>query len=392
MISPLRKTVLGIYLLSVVAQAQNATYGAEFTFTSFDLAFAKSAEHGRAHTVSTSENDRALEEMRKTVASLCAHRSGAEKCRIEFIKDPRGLPSYRVIYPDGWWWQMALDPGVIEVQTKPSTANELRSLKERMRQDIFATAAKTQLLKSKADPRPGLIPIPQIGGGHIHIGNDSAFGNDAKLFRNFLVDYANHAGLAMGALGNDDINAKAFAHLKPEQRAGFEQAIREFDEGKIKTIKQLASAIETYSYSLGCDLEKNPNKYHAACVQRATNSKMKPHEKTTEIRALRAQRNVDEFLREVELFDARIQMLKNVEEPIPLVNQAAADMDPSKIVSHFYSYITGAGLDPDKYASLLPKDLKHIYEGGEFSPQLLVKNQVRGAPNACQIAIDNMIH
>ena len=376
MFSRRRLSILICFICAGLTQARagDATFGAEFTFTNFDLVFPqKRSSLGHASSVVTEENMSAIEAMARLMMKACANQPEGERCRVRALKDARGAKIYRVEYADDWWWQISPDPSVVEIQTKPSTARELRAMKERIRRDIFATAAKTGLTtKSSGEtPKPGLVPFRKVGGGHIHIGNESAFGNDAKLFRNFLVDYSNHAGLALGALGDDATNAASLGHLTPQSRAGFEDAIRAFDEGRISTIGELATAVESAAYSQDCRGQKVNPKYNALCVQRATDPKMPEAERTTEVRALRAQRTADEFLREVELFDARIKHLKTIDYPIAYNNRAANSFSDPELVSQFHSYIAGAGLNPDEYKSLLPKDLKQVYDNGKFSKQLL---------------------
>jgi len=270
------KTTLFVFCLGLTlssrAFAWPPTFGAEFTFTNGKL---WAASIGKKNVVRTVENEAARNAMTDVLLELCKRRGD---CSISFSNDKYNHKVARVIYNDGWWFQMSLDPSVVEIQTKPSTLKELTAIKDRIQNDIFESAKKVDL-------QPDL----HAGGGHIHIGHKSALDDDARLFRNFVVDYANHPELALGVLEDDLMNAPPIAALTAEQQEAFAEVIERFDQGKIKSIRRLAKEInENVFFTNPHSAIAPPAKYQAMNLSRISYW-FPSADETIEIRALRAQ-------------------------------------------------------------------------------------------------------
>ncbi len=79
----------------------------------------------------------------------------------------------------GFWWNMDLDPGVLEVQAQPIDTAELADgepVAAIMDDDIFGGAAHA-----------GLEARSELGGGHVNVDLESGFGSYKNVLRTFLL-------------------------------------------------------------------------------------------------------------------------------------------------------------------------------------------------------------
>lgn len=284
--------------------------------------------------VFTEANIKAMTAMHNEMSAMCAGRHDCMISDIQHIVESDKIHSFKVNYPEKkFWFMVTMDPGVIEVKMGPATVKTFREMAPIIEKDLYARASAV-----------GLTPPKISGSGHVHIDLKSAFGDDALLFRNFIVDFTNHSELATGVLLRDTYNAPAL-NLDQNKRAAFERVIRDFDEGRITTIDDLARQIQDRVYGKMLD-----RKYQALNLTKILKSDVAA--RTVEIRSIRAERNFEQFVKISEMFEARIEYLKKVGKPIPYQNVAAID-DRVKGVKAFYQYITESGLDYKKYKPLL---------------------------------------
>lgn len=247
-----------------------------------------------------------------------------------------------VRYTDGWWFQISLDPGVVEVQAKPATLDEYLHMENRIQEDIF-DAAK----------RAGLKP-PSFGnitsGGHINIGAMNTFAENSLLLRNFIVDFANHSELASGILLYDNYNAPAF-NRKKDLRMKLSEVLAEYDrslsQGEQWSTDRLVEEIDNRVYGLLFGSKK----YVALSLKEMLHPN--PEARRIEIRSLRAQKNMKDYLKLIKLFQERINYLGTVKEPIPYLNTDPI-RDPYLAVENFYRYVTESKLAYSDYVSFLP--------------------------------------
>ena len=141
-------------------------------------------------------------------------------CEVKVLqKYSNGFDAFTVQYPDGWTYTVGFAPNVLEVTGTMESLAALRSRKSLVEQDIFEVAKEI-----------GLTPAEQVGNGAISFDRQSTFGDDALLFRNFMVDQANHPELAQGVLGNKG-TAPPMAALPAGNKKAFVKAIECFDRG-----------------------------------------------------------------------------------------------------------------------------------------------------------------
>ena len=149
------------------------TFGIELTFTNGYL-IKKGKSEGINHDGS-SANKKARNQWGKTIRKICEERMGSERCVVE-SSERRHYTIYTVRYPaDNWYYNVTVDPLVVEVTAKPMTLDELQHFAYRIHNDIFSFAANVLKVGPWYKRGAGLKPSPTVGGGHIHIGFQSSF-------------------------------------------------------------------------------------------------------------------------------------------------------------------------------------------------------------------------
>ncbi len=121
-----------IFFLHFAALAKDVTFGAEFTFTNDKIIAGARSDS----TVHLPEAAQARDQFRDRVLQVC------QGCYVVEEKNGYKATVHKIVYPDGWYFIIATDPSVVEVQTKPLTVAEYKKMRERIQTDIF-DAAKT---------------------------------------------------------------------------------------------------------------------------------------------------------------------------------------------------------------------------------------------------------
>ncbi|HCM38920.1 MAG: hypothetical protein A2Z97_01105 [Bdellovibrionales bacterium GWB1_52_6] len=327
---------------STRSRAVSIKVGPELTFTNENMLNANWSMPNGDVTAVRAENKEALERYKIKIQELCLRKGCKIEEQFHVWSDGWRTPELRVTYPDGWWFIAGLDTSVLEFQSKEMTLKDLDAFHARIQQDIFDACEEL-----------GLKPKPGVGGGHIHIDLTSAFPEDGRLLRDFLVDYSNHPGLAFGALSLDQGNATPVAKLRSDQKIAFRKVISDFDYGLIRGRNQLAKEIERRVYFHSPVYGDPSQKYMAVNLTRVTKENVAESFRTVELRALRAQRNADDLKKIADLFEGRINYLKNLPDRV-LVGTLLPPTDDAEVLKQYRSYVRGAGLDPDLYLDLIP--------------------------------------
>jgi hypothetical protein len=352
-----RILILGLALTSIsgaAAKTTATTFGPEWEFSNDLLYFSvKNIDPRGAASYESSDLVRGAQaRMIAQVKKTCAR---SKACRVN---DKYLHPDYgKVTYKDGWWFKISTDPGTVEVQAKPTTAKEFTRLKSRIDNDIFGSATH---------PDVGLSPNHETyGAGHIHIGVESSgMGKDPILFRNFIVDFLNHDEIAAGILNDGAANALPASRLSTASKQLLRNAVEQFDQSG-RTKKDLALLIENINKSYAEEDEDN-DKYQALNLL---------HEDTVEIRSLRMQRNMTDFLLEVRLFNGRIEELKKLKKALIPLGDLEETKSTVEQARRFREYVTNSGGDWEKYRKLLPK--KYTFALRQIDSELCVSSQLR---------------
>lgn len=283
-----------------------------------------------------------------------------------------------ISYPDDFWMQVSTDISVIETQMKPMPWNEYARRKERIEQDLFNTARGLDLRPDVAVRRAKCVPY-RAGGGHIHLGLYSTF-RDARHLLNFIIDQQNHPELATGILANNPQWAMPLAGQAEHRREAFAKVIAEVGPNIDRiSLVQLAeilnrqvfyySEFESYGdpkyqqVSLGHAETDNPTLRHG-----------NPHDSlTVELRGVRPEANVEEFLAFSDFFLRRVAATAEMtgiapyERPILPLTPATLETNEwfgcsveikQSMINRFYAYTTATGLGWDEFFALIDPNLR----------------------------------
>lgn len=306
--------------LQVLAQA---TFGAEFTFTNSAILEAQT----QPHIVNNPQSELYRDKMAQAALSSC------DGCRLKISKNSYSVTTYKIIYPDGFYFVIATDPSVVEVQTKPMTTTEINKNALRLQRDLFDAALSVGM----APDRDG------TGGGHIHIGFMSAINGNLQLMRNILVDFANHPEIASGILTYENDNSPALAKLPAKNQETFRKIIEDVDTRIITDVVTLAKRIQNEVYNWHPAGWTPSEKHQAMNITRIADINWNENERTIEVRSIRPQKSVAEYQMLTQLLEGRIEFIKTRKEPITL--NIPQHQNEQEKYEHFAKYAGDAGID-----------------------------------------------
>ena len=315
------------------ADGQRALFGSELEFTNKEI---DKASNRSPSTINTPTAVEYKNRFKKLVMETC------KNCTAKSTRDGYGAPIWKISYPNGFWFEITTDPHTLEIKTKPSTAKQLKKEAPRMQRDIFDVAHKLGTVAK----------YEESSAAHMHIGTKSAFGNNAMLLRNFLVDYSNHPALAGGALHKDYANAPPIARLSPEQVKAFASATAPSKVAKM-SIEQFASTLQERVFHRTVEADFAPaKKYQATSVQRIDGA-MKTTGWTAEMRAMPSHESAASFVRMAELLSARISFLEKDGKPVQFKPQRVGSLSAKDKVNQFFQYVAESGLRWGDYVPML---------------------------------------
>jgi len=304
-------------------------------------------------------------------------------CKVEAIKKDywendkivRGKTRlYRINYNDGWWYEVDVDVGVIEIRHTPSHLDTLERLHGRMQEDIWDLAKKELHLRV----------LPE-NATHNHIGVKETFGNDLGKIRNYLVDCVNHQEI--GLLTTEDLyNAPPLSKIGRHQFTEFAQIVDELDAGKITSVPELEEQLEKRVFNRTWSMDMltendHPQKYQATNTTRM-NRKYRSDERTIEHRDQPGVSSAEDYLRLVRLRARRAAYINSLEGKIKL-HKFNPDASPTAMVSNYYGMITEVGLNWKDYHKFLlrrfrsVKPKQFIPTSFEDDPAICVRKKVR---------------
>jgi hypothetical protein len=354
--------LFGIGVFSFAAQAR-PTFGAEFEFTNQKMIDSDlSGVHGLSKDQLEKKGAQAFRDRVK------------EKCPECTITDTtfKYDKSFKVVYPDGWWFNISYDPACVEIQTKPSTHEELVAVSNRIDEHIFETAGELDL-----------FPDEETGAGHLNFGATSTFGEDGKLFLSYVADFANHPELAYGAWGNDQLNAPAMSELKQHQRDALLKIMKDARANKISSVKGAAYRIQNEVYT-ETTMPGGSGEFHyqALGMKRLNNANFPTMDAPVEIRSAYAQFSARDFIMLTELVEKRVGYLEKNKTPLIYLNLREKTLRPQAIVDRYYAYLSEMGASWKRYRSTMGSHLQYL-QPGDF-----VKGKITWAPEYTTSAMD----
>lgn len=337
----MRLLVLAGLLLAATPAWAGPTFGAEFEFTSKKLMNSP----GTDKPGPIERN--AAKQFAKTVQQKCP------ECKV-ISETYNWGHEFKVTFPDGFYFRVSYDPGCVEIQTMPGELTQFTAEKERLNQLVFGTAKDL-----------GLAPTWADSAGHMNFGTFSTFGDDPELFARFAADFANHPQLSMGAWGKDMLNAPSLNYLKQYQRDAFSKIMEDARNHKFTHLQDVAYRINNEVYVETTDETFEPYHYQAMSVKNLRGAEPVAHDVPTEIRSFYPQFSTEDFIRNAEIIDRRVQFLRETKPPIVYFNIRQRIFRAQNIVDSYYMYLTEMGLDWDKYKTTMNPRLQKI-EPGDF--------------------------
>lgn len=256
----------------------------------------------------------------------------------------------RLQFEDGFYFTVGNDSAVIEINAKPQTIDGFSKVKHYLDDFVFDIAKQIELK-----------PHQRAGQGHIHV-SKAALNNDARLLRNFFVDFQNRPEIVYGALGNHLLNSPPLAAEKPHQREGLRELLNTLDKKGRYSIEDFVNGIhrQVYTSSHAGDWG-NYDYYQAFNMTRLLKSESSA---TIEIRSFRPQRNTREFELQTRLLSRWIEHLRTRETPVEYNMADRYEYSNQEIVDGYYKLIRELSLPWNEFKYLLPENLMNFNPTG----------------------------
>jgi hypothetical protein len=347
-------------------------FGPEWTLTSDEL-FA-SFPLGTP-VVTTPYSKKMVSALQAAIESKYASRAGPKPSYTLKSNHSRWeRDAFEIRYPNGYQITIFSDPGVLEINSAPSSQTTVEKNLSRIQSDIFDEGRKLGL-------EPGLF----AGSGHMHIETTKLH---PDTVRNFLADYYSHTGLAAGALNEDIYNSIGPGEMPTRNKTLLRKAFSNYDRFKARGLNYLVDQIQL-SYDIRFEDESadykesgrgvRPRKYFAASF------KSYPSIGTVEIRAIRPQASAEAYLKLVKMWVARMKVAEIKRElgiKVPLGSMKSLRGDPQAVLADFDHYLEEAGLKLSDYREFVMPYWQN--EGGEFD-QYLAKKERKAARTCSEL-------
>jgi hypothetical protein len=244
------------------------------------------------------------------------------------------------------------DEGVLEAQASPMSLNEWKQNQEFV-QDIVFNSMKAV----------GLTPHEREGAGHVNIGFEYFLGRQG-LAERFVIDYLNHPGLGIVL---NSLTANQEDARNPLEHMISRNEIKNISSLKITFLKSIQklkfmSKMKINKMDLNNILSYLTKKFVAIRLHGRINLQQSnmdlTHESTRfEMRQIRPQSSMQDFILILQLFQSRIKFLEKGTSEIRTdrVFTIGKNMDGWEALGQFADYVEEAGLNFKDYKSLLPK-------------------------------------
>lgn len=335
-------------------------FGSEMTLSSSELVESY-PEDTNAPVVSSPLADEFVGKIRDSLRLRYASEGGQQPIFTDKNQHSRWQRhAFSIQYPDGFQLTLFPDPGVIELNSAPSSLIDIEKNKARIQRDYFEEGKKL-----------GLAPAAFTGSGHIHI--EVARIHPVTL-RNFLARFYNATGLAAGALNEDVFNSIGIGETPEANKQILRNAFSSFDKSWLSGSVALVEKIQkAYTIPLNQDLpeyqkartRQRPDKYFAMSYRSYSSIG------TIEIRSIRPQASAESYLKLLKLFAAEMQLAERERESgilVPIGQLESRRGDPQAVIKDFDRYLSEAGLRLEDYREFVLPWWQH--PGGEFDHYL----------------------
>tara|TARA_B110001454_G_scaffold219057_1_gene249579 strand:+ start:13755 stop:14828 length:1074 start_codon:yes stop_codon:yes gene_type:complete len=316
------------------------THGGEIEFTSDQIYAADSKS--KVGGLRGSEFPAAVK-MAEAVAKKCR----ALGCKVTQVNGKWGKEFFVQLH-DGWWFQISYDPLCVEIQTKPSTIQELYTHQDLKEELIFGSAREAGL-----ESRPSRAT-------HMNTGARSAFGYDLRSLFNYFVDNANHPELSSGVFRSNWNTSPPLALSRIDLMTRIKDIQILIETGSIKSFSQLANVIVDRLHSYFLNPQFNPKRNQDLTFRKLvslTGTQEKPQFAEIDVpferRAVRAVRSFSEFILHAEMIESRIAWIKVQPGFIPFKKKVPELLGSYQRDVFFESWLKESGLSVDRYLPLI---------------------------------------
>ncbi len=356
-----------VFLLSIVISLipslsfAQGLFGPEWTFTNEEIVAAFSAG-------SENRDEFYIEKWIEKIREKCP------SCEISEISMSRS----RISFGETFWFEIGVDPAVLEVTAKPMTLEEVKANESLIQSLVFDSAFEV-----------GLTPHRRLGGGHIHLDIETHFNHNELVFRNFVVDLFNSPELFMGALSHDYLNAPPTEVLERVVSDAIAAALFELDLGVINLEELTDRILDAYKKG---NRMSDFAKYHAVNLS---------HTRTLEIRGFRPQTSARHYIADLEILDRRIRLLENLTYPLKYtpkdysnsfsyevsanLHTYTTHLEPEVILKSFAEYLAEIGLKLSDYAEWLADERLEVAAATMFENESQSLPGQRHRPDSCKM-------
>lgn len=324
---------------------QELFFGSEMTVSSDDL-LASYPKNGNNVQVTNLFAESLLEKIRVALIEKYLIREQEPPfIRVKRYHSHWSRPALVIQYSDGFQITIFPDPGVFEMNTPPSSVNQIESRLHLIQEDYLDIAKNF-----------GLAPAMFTGSGHIHI--DIRRLHPITL-RNFLADFYSATGLAAGALNDDIFNSIGVGEFPLDHKSILRKAFAVFDAIPSASVDYLVSGITSaYQIGYGSDLPEyrkfrtstRSTKYHAISFNSFSSLG------TIEIRSIRPQQSAESYLKLIKLFKLKMQKADQLRQQgiiVPLREMPSLRGNPQAVLADFDKYLMDVGLRIDDYKEFI---------------------------------------
>ena len=251
--------------------------------------------------------------------------------------------AFSIQYPNNFKMTVFTDPGVLEINSSPSSLSTLKKNRDRIQGDIFDQGKDLGV-------EPGLF----AGSGHMHVETTRLH---PDTVRNFLAAYYNHTGLAAGALNEDVFNSLGPGEMSPRSKAALQRAFELYDASD-RDQSALARFVENIQIAHDVPLEEDLQEYKdsgrgkRAGKYFAVSFKSFFEIGTIEIRAIRPQASADAYLKLAHLWAAQMKVAEFKRQLgilVPIGELQSHRGNPQAVIADFDHYLEEAGLRIEDY-------------------------------------------
>lgn len=343
-----KRILLSIFLTAVVhatpvEAGSDLIYGPEWTFTAKNLMDSESAQ----------------QRYLKAVLELLLKENKKQNEFKSIEADRTHTDSIRLTMWDGTQINVGTDPGVLEVQVSPLSLKQWKKKSKIFQKYIF------DVMKNV-----GLKPHEREGAGHVNIGLQY-FDSRPELVERFIIDYLNHPGVgvvfnSLSANLEDAPSIEQYAMQNKFEFDDFEELKSDAKDSRLLPVREFKNNKHNWRSLFNYLSEK----YTAIGLRGYSyvSETVLPTGRL-EMRQFRPQQTMDEYVKILEMFEARIKYLEKQKGRPAL--ETGSIKDGWVFLGQFADYIEDVGLNLKDYKSLMPKVWR----------DLPVKNYVRTSKN-----------